>query len=93
MPTIRNAEVPGVIEGLGQVAKCKLPVAGKLRVVKVTRALQAHWQDVLAVRDELVREIAAPPAIAGWIQIFGDSADGDLKVRFPNGTIKTIQTN
>lgn len=31
--------------------------------------------------------------IAGWIQIFGDSADGDLKVRFPNGTIKTIQTN
>jgi len=40
-----------------------------------------------------VREIEAPSAIAGWIQIFGDSADGDLKVRFPNGTIKTLATN
>ncbi len=56
MPTITNAEIPGVLEALGTIARCKLPVAGKLRVVKVTRALQAQWQDVLEVREGLVRE-------------------------------------
>jgi len=33
---------------------------------------------------------AAPTAIAGMAWIFVDSADGDLKVRFGDGTLKTI---
>ena len=76
MPTITNAEVLGVLEGLRKLAKCKLPVAGKLRVVKVTRALQAHWQDVLAVRDGLVRECC----------VLGE--DGEpVREEHPDGTV------
>lgn len=34
--------------------------------------------------------ITAPAAQSGWAKIYVDAADGDLKVRFGDGTIKTI---
>ena len=37
--------------------------------------------------------ISAPSAISGFGTIYIDSADGDLKVRFGDGTIKTIVTD
>jgi len=37
--------------------------------------------------------IAAPPASVGLAQIYVDSADGDLKVIFGDGTIKTLATD
>ena len=35
----------------------------------------------------------APPALTGYAQIFVDSADGDLKIKFSDGTVKTIVTD
>jgi len=43
----------------------------------------------LAVADG----ISAPSTAAGWAQIYVDSADGDLKVKFGDGTVKTIVTD
>lgn len=37
--------------------------------------------------------ITAPSTVAGQIQIYGDVADGDLKVKFGDGTVKTIVTD
>lgn len=37
--------------------------------------------------------IAAPATLAGWAKIYVDSADGDLKVKFGDGTVKTIATD
>lgn len=37
--------------------------------------------------------IAAPSAAAGWAKLYVDSADGDLKVIFGDGTIKTLATD
>lgn len=37
--------------------------------------------------------ITAPSAIAGKALIYVDAADGDLKVKFGDGTVKTIATN
>ena len=36
---------------------------------------------------------STPSAVAGFIQIYGDTADGDLKAVFPNGTVRTLATN
>jgi parallel beta-helix repeat protein len=38
----------------------------------------------------LVDGITAPATRAGWATLYVDTADGDLKVRFGDGTIKTI---
>lgn len=38
----------------------------------------------------IVDGMTAPAAITGYAYIYVDSADGDLKVRFSDGTIKTI---
>lgn len=38
----------------------------------------------------LVDGITAPSTVAGLAQIYVDSADGDLKVKFGDGTVKTI---
>lgn len=37
--------------------------------------------------------ISAPATQSGWAQIYVDTADGDLKVKFGDGTVKTIVTD
>jgi hypothetical protein len=37
--------------------------------------------------------ITAPSAVAGGAIIYADAADGDLKVRFGDGTVKTLATD
>jgi hypothetical protein len=46
-----------------------------------------------APRLALVDAVTAPTTIAGAAQLYVDSADGDLKVKFGDGTIKTIVTD
>jgi hypothetical protein len=41
----------------------------------------------------IVDGISIPSDEAGWAQIYVDTADGDLKVKFGDGTIKTIVTD
>ena len=41
----------------------------------------------------VVDGVAVPDTEAGWAQIYVDVADGDLKVKFGDGTIKTIVTD
>lgn len=55
------------------------------------------WTDVvkitptgaLGIRDG----ITAPSTATGFAQLYVDSADGDLKVKFSDGTVKTIATD
>jgi len=37
--------------------------------------------------------ITAPGTITGWAALYVDSADGDLKIKFGDGTVKTIATD
>lgn len=41
----------------------------------------------------LVDGVTAPSTASGWAQIYVDSADGDLKVKFGDGTVKTLATD
>lgn len=37
--------------------------------------------------------ITAPSTLTGWAYIYIDTADGDLKIKFGDGTVKTIATD
>ena len=41
----------------------------------------------------VVDGVTTPSTEAGWAQIYVDTADGDLKVKFGDGTVKTIVTD
>ena len=44
-------------------------------------------------RLALADGITAPTTVTGFAQLYVDSADGDLKVKFGDGTVKTIVTD
>lgn len=48
---------------------------------------------VLRANTLAAAEVSTPSAVTGYAVVYVDSGDGDLKVRFANGTIKTIATN
>ena len=52
-----------------------------------------YADDLLGKMVHLVDGVAAPAAIAGVAQLYVDAADGDLKVKFGDGTVKTIATD
>lgn len=56
-----------------------------------TRTAQVRIPDDggIAVKDG----ITAPGTTSGWAKIYVDSADGDLKVKFGDGTVKTLATD
>jgi len=43
----------------------------------------------MAIKDG----VTAPSTVSGFAQIYVDTADGDLKIKFGDGTIKTIVTD
>ncbi|MGI9152730.1 MAG: hypothetical protein ACR2IY_02490, partial [Rubrivivax sp.] len=51
-----------------------------------TAYFEAFANGALGIADG----ITAPAAVAGLALLYVDTADGDLKVRFGDGTIKTI---
>lgn len=49
-----------------------------------------EWSQI-AGRKYLVKDgVTAPSTVSGFAQIYVDTADGDLKVKFGDGTVKTI---
>ncbi len=49
----------------------------------------AYFNSGLGIIDGM----AAPAAVAGYARTYVDSADGDYKIKFGDGTVKTIVTN
>lgn len=48
------------------------------------------WSEMHTGIAALIDGITAPATVAGRAQIYVDSADGDLKIKFGDGTVKTI---
>ena len=53
----------------------------------------SRWANVFSGITTLIDGVTAPSTIAGHAQIYVDSADGDLKVKFGDGTVKTLTTD
>lgn len=51
------------------------------------------WASVNAAQVGIKDGITAPSTVAGLAQIYVDAADGDLKVKFGDGTVKTLATD
>lgn len=52
-----------------------------------------RWSNVYAQLLSIRDGVAAPAAIPNYAQLFVDAADGDLKVIFADGTVKTLVTD
>jgi len=52
-----------------------------------------RWSNVFSGVNALTDGVTAPATLTGYAQIYVDSADGDLKVKFGDGTVKTIVTD
>jgi hypothetical protein len=53
----------------------------------------SNWVGVGGFQANLRDGITTPVTLAGTAYIYVDSADGDLKVKFGDGTVKTIVTD
>lgn len=53
----------------------------------------SRWANVFSTVTTLIDGVTEPSTIAGHAQIYVDTADGDLKVKFGDGTVKTIVTD
>lgn len=64
------------------------------RLVDEVRGWAVRLMDVLIAPEHdmvgLTDGVAEPDTKAGIAQIYVDSADGDLKIKFGDGTVKTI---
>jgi hypothetical protein len=62
-----------------------------------TEALGAagkYWFNIFSSRMQLLDGVTAPSSTpSGFATIYIDGADGDLKIRFSDGTVKTIVTD
>lgn len=52
-----------------------------------------RWGNVFSSKMTLTDGITAPTVLSGNAQIYVDAADGDLKIIFGDGTVKTIVTD
>lgn len=60
---------------------------------RVARLETLEYGRGVITRLALTDGITAPTAISGQALVYVDTADGDLKVRFADGTTKTIVTD
>jgi hypothetical protein len=64
--------------------------------IKIDSTTEYHWDkngNIQSNSLSVVDGIVAPSAILGYAIIFVDTADGDLKVIFGDGTTKTLATD
>jgi hypothetical protein len=52
--------------------------------------VEAHLPTRREIKTNLADGVTAPATAVGYAQIYVDSADGDLKVKFGDGTTKVI---
>jgi hypothetical protein len=55
-----------------------------------TTTLTTHFKIPHDGGMAIVDGITAPATLSGWAKIYVDSADGDLKIKYGDGTVKTI---
>ena len=56
-------------------------------------ATSNRWSDLFIKKIALVDGITAPSSVSGLARIYVDTSDGDLKIIFGDGTVKTIVTD
>ena len=51
------------------------------------------WSNVVSEQLQIEDGVSIPATVSGWASLYIDSADGDLKIKFGDGTVKTIVTD
>lgn len=94
--TMLSLTSSGVVFGSNKLVSDITPAADNTyRLGNTTRRYQYIYAKDGVISDAfwVVDGVTAPSATSGWAKIYVDSADGDLKVIFGDGVIKTIVTD
>lgn len=93
----RTELVFGTASGASSVDRWKIDLNGNLApVADATHDIgstAARVKSAYAQAYVLVDGVTAPSTITGHASLYVDSADGDLKIKFADGTVKTIVTD
>lgn len=97
-PTANNMSlyINGVKQAASAYTETSTTVITLSEGMEVGDIIEVHVNQLLAtVSGSLVMTdgITAPAAVVGQAILYVDSADGDLKVKFGDGTVKTIATD
>lgn len=94
MPGKRISELTA-LTGAGSASNDDLVIfdTDAVTTKRITRAQLAVGMQADAQTLSIADGVTAPATQAGRVLIYVDSADGDLKVKFGDGTVKTIATD
>lgn len=94
-----NSVWKAVIGGAGGNTKLQINRTGNSEVepgdtnTQNLGSYSLRWANVISQQLAITDGITAPTTAPGSAQIYVDSADGDLKIKFGDGTVKTIVTD
>jgi hypothetical protein len=96
--TAATGGIAGVIFQRTQSGAGDIRIEDRLGDLVISSATDgATWTDVAKITAAgaiaIADGITAPSTSAGFAQLYVDTADGDLKVKFGDGTVKTIATD
>lgn len=79
--------------GVGATEGLRIVESGVAETVRFSQVASGGGMYLLNGPFRLVDGITEPGTVAGFAQLYVDAADGDLKVKFGDGVVKTLATD
>lgn len=76
-------------DGGASTERVRITASGNVGIGTTTPSVKLQVAGAIAITDGMT----APSTVSGYAVLYVDSSDGDLKIKFGDGTVKTIVTD